>query len=156
MLKKHIRTHTDVRPYTCKHCTFSFKTKGNLTKHMKSKAHYKRCMEMNISPIPTTVEAENINEELLAQQQALRQDGNEESENEEEEEEDESDGGDDEETTTGMSEVTSSYYEIVQMAGRLTLQFFQKIRNLWKERQLAAYCHCRKRLRGALNTSRST
>lgn len=22
MLKKHIRTHTDVRPYTCKHCTF--------------------------------------------------------------------------------------------------------------------------------------
>ncbi|XP_072940699.1 uncharacterized protein shn isoform X2 [Epargyreus clarus] len=50
MLKKHIRTHTDVRPYTCVHCAFSFKTKGNLTKHMKSKAHYKKCCELGINP----------------------------------------------------------------------------------------------------------
>lgn len=28
MLKKHIRTHTDVRPYICKVCNFAFKTKG--------------------------------------------------------------------------------------------------------------------------------
>ncbi|KAK9890953.1 hypothetical protein WA026_013293 [Henosepilachna vigintioctopunctata] len=41
MLKKHIRTHSNDRPYTCSHCNFSFKTKGNLTKHMKSKAHTK-------------------------------------------------------------------------------------------------------------------
>ncbi|XP_057657501.1 uncharacterized protein LOC130894605 [Diorhabda carinulata] len=41
MLKKHIRTHSNDRPYTCSHCNFSFKTKGNLTKHMKSKAHSK-------------------------------------------------------------------------------------------------------------------
>uniref|UniRef100_A0A8C7CIM8 HIVEP zinc finger 3 n=1 Tax=Oncorhynchus kisutch TaxID=8019 RepID=A0A8C7CIM8_ONCKI len=27
MLRKHIRTHTDVRPYVCKHCNFAFKTK---------------------------------------------------------------------------------------------------------------------------------
>lgn len=28
MLKKHIRTHTDVRPYICRVCNFAFKTKG--------------------------------------------------------------------------------------------------------------------------------
>ena len=56
MLKKHIRTHSNFRPYTCGHCNFSFKTKGNLTKHMKSKAHYKKCVELGIRPVPTSVE----------------------------------------------------------------------------------------------------
>ncbi|XP_038626709.1 zinc finger protein 40 isoform X2 [Tachyglossus aculeatus] len=49
MLKKHIRTHTDVRPYHCNFCNFSFKTKGNLTKHMKSKAHSKKCVDLGVS-----------------------------------------------------------------------------------------------------------
>ncbi|XP_025412771.1 gastrula zinc finger protein xFG20-1-like isoform X3 [Sipha flava] len=52
MLKKHIRTHTDLRPYTCTQCTFSFKTKGNLTKHMKSKAHFKKGVELDLNPMP--------------------------------------------------------------------------------------------------------
>lgn len=46
MLKKHIRTHLNVRPYTCPQCMFSFKTKGNLTKHMKSQAHSKKLASM--------------------------------------------------------------------------------------------------------------
>ncbi|KAG8442378.1 hypothetical protein GDO86_011247, partial [Hymenochirus boettgeri] len=49
MLKKHIRTHTDVRPYHCSYCNFSFKTKGNLTKHMKSKAHSKKCFDIGVA-----------------------------------------------------------------------------------------------------------
>ena len=56
MLKKHAKTHSDMRPYTCRYCNFAFKTKGNLTKHMKSKAHHKKCVEIGISPIPVSVE----------------------------------------------------------------------------------------------------
>lgn len=62
MLKNHILSHSNKRPFTCTHCNFrytiflskrlapiygwhcsvcSFKTKGNLTKHMKSKSHTK-------------------------------------------------------------------------------------------------------------------
>ncbi|PAV70610.1 hypothetical protein WR25_02029 isoform G [Diploscapter pachys] len=42
MLKKHIKSHTDVRPFKCTECNFSFKTKGNLTKHLSSKTHRRR------------------------------------------------------------------------------------------------------------------
>ncbi|KAG5677237.1 hypothetical protein PVAND_007011 [Polypedilum vanderplanki] len=62
MLKKHIRTHTDLRPYTCSYCEFSFKTKGNLTKHMKSKAHFKKCSELGLNPIPTDDDLNDIDE----------------------------------------------------------------------------------------------
>lgn len=71
MLKKHVRTHTDVRPYTCKHCNFSFKTKGNLTKHMKSKAHHKKCVELGIVPVPITIDDAQIDEEAVKRQEAI-------------------------------------------------------------------------------------
>ncbi|XP_052873840.1 uncharacterized protein LOC128279161 [Anopheles cruzii] len=56
MLQKHKRTHTDVRPYSCHYCSFHFKTKGNLTKHMKSKSHYKKCTELGLNPVPVHVD----------------------------------------------------------------------------------------------------
>ncbi|XP_076307468.1 uncharacterized protein LOC143223408 [Tachypleus tridentatus] len=71
MLKKHIRTHTDLRPFSCSHCSFAFKTKGNLTKHMKSKAHHKKCVELGIVPVPTTVDDSQIDGEALAKQEQL-------------------------------------------------------------------------------------
>ncbi|RWS12450.1 hypothetical protein B4U79_12995 [Dinothrombium tinctorium] len=71
MLKKHIRTHTDLRPYSCRNCAFAFKTKGNLTKHMKSKAHHKKCIELGIIPVPTTIDESQIDSEALAKQEAI-------------------------------------------------------------------------------------
>ena len=55
-LQKHAKTHSNLRPYTCRYCAFAFKTKGNLTKHMKSKAHHKKCVEIGVVPVPTNVE----------------------------------------------------------------------------------------------------
>lgn len=46
----------------------SFKTKGNLTKHLRSKAHYKRCVEMGVVPVPTVVDESHVNEAALALQ----------------------------------------------------------------------------------------
>ncbi|XP_055531784.1 transcription factor HIVEP3 isoform X2 [Wyeomyia smithii] len=71
MLKKHIRTHTDVRPYSCQYCSFHFKTKGNLTKHMKSKSHYKKCSELGLNPIPTGVDDDGGDVDIEGDQQSI-------------------------------------------------------------------------------------
>ncbi|XP_065086160.1 uncharacterized protein shn isoform X2 [Ochlerotatus camptorhynchus] len=71
MLKKHIRTHTDVRPYSCQHCSFHFKTKGNLTKHMKSKSHFKKCTELGLNPIPTSVDDDGADIDIENDQQSI-------------------------------------------------------------------------------------
>ncbi|XP_042230982.1 uncharacterized protein LOC121872325 isoform X3 [Homarus americanus] len=100
MLKKHIRTHTDLRPYACGHCTFSFKTKGNLTKHLRSKAHYKRCVEMGIDPVPTVVDESHVNEEALALQGKMEQEDrldNIDCDDDDDEDDDDDDDDDDEE-----------------------------------------------------------
>ena len=39
VLEKHIRTHTNERPFPCDACGFAFKTKSNLYKHRKSRTH---------------------------------------------------------------------------------------------------------------------
>ena len=110
MLKKHIRTHTDLRPYTCRQCNFSFKTKGNLTKHMKSKAHHKKCTELGISPVPTSVEEANIDEDSLARQESLKKLNGTEPESddlddeEDEDEDDEDEDGEEEEEDVDVDE----------------------------------------------------
>ncbi|KAL9701906.1 hypothetical protein quinque_005347 [Culex quinquefasciatus] len=71
MLKKHIRTHTDVRPYSCQYCSFHFKTKGNLTKHMKSKSHFKKCTELGLNPIPTSVDDDGGDIDIEGDQQSI-------------------------------------------------------------------------------------
>ena len=46
VLRKHLRSHTDIRPHHCRTCDVGFKTKGNLSKHLNSKAHHSRSSEL--------------------------------------------------------------------------------------------------------------
>ncbi|EFA07497.2 uncharacterized protein LOC660305 [Tribolium castaneum] len=44
VLQKHIRAHTNERPFPCNSCGFSFKTRSNLYKHCRSRTHANRVM----------------------------------------------------------------------------------------------------------------
>lgn len=46
VLVKHIRCHTNERPYSCSECAIAFKTKSNLYKHCKSKAHLEKLQQL--------------------------------------------------------------------------------------------------------------
>lgn len=49
----------------------SFKTKGNLTKHMKSKSHFKKCTELGLNPIPTSVDDDGGDIDIENDQQSI-------------------------------------------------------------------------------------
>jgi hypothetical protein len=38
-MRRHIRLHADVRPYTCNICQLKFKSCGNIMKHLKTSRH---------------------------------------------------------------------------------------------------------------------
>ena len=70
-LKQHLFSHANLRPFICYHCDISFKTKGNLVKHVKTKAHMNRCiqigMEANDDQV-TEVSMHNVDTSILNKQ----------------------------------------------------------------------------------------
>ena len=70
-LKKHLFTHAKYRPFMCTRCCVSFKTKGNLVKHVKTKAHLRRCVDMGMKAddeMITKITLDNVDNSLLSRQ----------------------------------------------------------------------------------------
>lgn len=74
-LKQHLFAHASFRPFICYHCEQSFKTKGNLVKHVKTKAHLNKCVQMHGMDVNdeqiTQVTIENFDRQLLDKQLGL-------------------------------------------------------------------------------------
>ncbi|GAA51666.1 zinc finger protein 40 [Clonorchis sinensis] len=73
LLRKHYRTHSNLRPYICPHCDVSFKTRGNLSKHMKSRGHHDRCVrDLGLDQAPLVVDdATQVDRQALERQRQL-------------------------------------------------------------------------------------
>ena len=54
---------------------WNLQTKGNLTKHMKSKVHQRKCFEMGIIPVPMTVDESQLDPDMLVHHVEIQEDG---------------------------------------------------------------------------------
>ena len=73
-LRQHLFAHANLRPFICYHCDLSFKTKGNLVKHVKTKAHRNRCIDIGMDGDDeqvTQVTLDNVDTNILSRQMEI-------------------------------------------------------------------------------------
>ena len=73
-LKQHLLQHNDLRPFICYICAISFKTKGNLSKHVKTKAHLDKCVQIGMNPDDAQirqVSIHNVDHNILKKQMVM-------------------------------------------------------------------------------------
>lgn len=72
VLKRHIMvSHANFKPFLCTYCKVAFKTKGNLVRHTKTKAHLRACSKLGMSPGDdevTRISSKNIDSHQLNKQ----------------------------------------------------------------------------------------